>query len=442
MALIVSICTFVAVALLWSWFGRIEIIAVAQGKIQPTGRVKVVQPFETGKVFGLHVENGSTVRAGDDLVDLDAGDAKAELLAAETDLATARAEIQRRQTAIEAVKAERWTSAPEVAWAADVPDPQRQRQARVLREDLHQLATSVADLDAQIAQKRIERDHLAETIHAQEELLTTLNERVQMRTELQKSASGSRASVIDSLEALQTQRTVLTTQKNQHDGTIASLEVLAREREKTIASFVDDNEQKLAEAQHQADDLEQRVSKTRLRLDRMHLTSPIDGTVLGLTITTAGQVVNAGEEVMRIVPANAALEIESYLPNRDVGFVKPGQTAVVKIESFPFTRYGTLEAVVVRVAHDAIPEPDAQQTEANGTQATKSALFAGAQRTQNLVYPVTLSLPKTTMIVDGRPVPLKPGMAVNIEVSTGNRRILEYFLSPLVEVGSSAFKER
>ena len=94
----------------------------------------------------------------------------------------------------------------------------------------------------------------------------------------------------------------------------------------------------------------------------MALTSPIDGMVYGLSVTTIGQVVGAGDELMRIVPEGAALEIECYLANRDVGFVKPGQKAVVKIESFPFTRYGTLAATVTRVASDAIPEPEAEQT--------------------------------------------------------------------------------
>jgi hemolysin D len=145
---------------------------------------------------------------------------------------------------------------------------------------------------------------------------------------------------------------------------------------------------------------------------------------------------------MRIVPEGAALEIECYLPNKDVGFVKVGQKAVVKIESFPFTRYGTLSATVERVASDAIPEPDAQQTENGPSRPRKDQTFAGAQRTQNLVFPVTLTPERTVMSVDGQQIPLTPGMAVDVDIATGNRRILEYLFSPLVETASRAMKER
>ena len=139
--------------------------------------------------------------------------------------------------------------------------------------------------------------------------------------------------------------------------------MLARDRDKTFSNFIAENGQKLAEAQRQADDWREKLVKAKLKSGRMSLTSPIDGTVYGLSVTTIGQVAGAGEELMRIVPEGAALEIECYLANKDVGFVKVGQKAVVKIESFPFTRYGTLSATVERVASDAIPEPDAQQTE-------------------------------------------------------------------------------
>lgn len=95
----------------------------------------------------------------------------------------------------------------------------------------------------------------------------------------------------------------------------------------------------------------------------MTIKSPINGTVQTSAITTVGQGGMAGSEPMRVVPENAALEIEAYLPNQDIGFVAPGQLAVIKVQAFPFTRYGVIEGKVTRVATDAIPEPDAQQLE-------------------------------------------------------------------------------
>jgi hypothetical protein len=118
----------------------------------------------------------------------------------------------------------------------------------------------------------------------------------------------------------------------------------------------------------------------------------VSGTVQAVSISSIGQVVMPGEEVMRMVPSGVGVEIECYMPNKDIGFVAVGQEAVVKVESFPFARYGTLRAHVTRVGVEAIPEPDAQQPEADAAKPGKSTLSGGAQRMQNLVFPVTLSL--------------------------------------------------
>jgi hemolysin D len=463
MALILIICAFVATALIWSWIGHVDIVAVAQGKIQPTGRVKVIQPLETGKVAAILVENGQRVKAGNLLIEMDIGDARAEEDAAKSAYEALRAEARRRRTGInaaqthllpqarhqswnaettETAKHRRLMSLPKIDWDAETPEHIQLRENQVLAGDLEQLKATIADFEAQIRQKEIEHDRLDEAIATQDRLIATLQERVDMRTTLAKSGSGSNANLIDAKETLLYHLSQQANQKVQRDATIANLDVLAGGRDKAFSSFIAENSQKLAEAQKQADDWREKLAKAKFKSERMSLKSPIDGVVYGLSVTTIGQVVGSGEELMRIVPEEATLEIECYLANKDVGFVKPGQNAVVKIESFPFTRYGTLSATVTRVASDAIPEPDASQMEGNGARAPKDKSFAGAQRTQNLVFPVTLTPAQKAMAVDGQTVPLTPGMSVNVEIATGKRRILEYIFSPLVETTSQAMKER
>lgn len=124
-------------------------------------------------------------------------------------------------------------------------------------------------------------------------------------------------------------------QKGQRDTTAANIDVISHEREKVYASFIADNAEKLAETQRQEDDWKEKLIKAELKKARMDLTSPIDGTVYGLTVTTIGQVVHSGDELMRIVPAFPVLEIQAYLANQDIGFVQPGEKAVVKVASFP-----------------------------------------------------------------------------------------------------------
>lgn len=236
---------------------------------------------------------------------------------------------------------------------------------------------------------------------------------------------------------------MLATQTGQFAEAELGLDVIMRDMARTREIFVTDNVQKLAEAERQADDLEQKLAKARARTAHMTLRSPLAGIVHGSSVTTIGQVVAMGEELMRIVPDASVLEVETYLLNKDIGFVRPGQDAIVKLEAFPFTRYGSIGGQVVRVATDAIPEPDAQQIEGNPAKAIRAGGFAGgAQRVQNLVFPVTIRPEATSISADGAVVPLSPGMAVSVEIKTGRRRILEYVFSPLVEVASGAMQER
>jgi hemolysin D len=273
-------------------------------------------------------------------------------------------------------------------------------------------------------------------------LISTLQERVNMRTVLAQSGSGTKSSLSDSDETLKYQITQLAIQKGQRDAADANIAVLTRQRDKAYANFIAENGQKLAEAQKQADDWREKLVKAKLNSARMSLASPIDGVVYGLSVTTIGQVVAGGDELMRIVPEGDAMEIQAYLANQDIGFVKSGQTAVVKVDSFPFIRYGVLPATVRGVSRDAIPEPDANLSQVDSSRSRSDKPFAGAQSAQNLVFPLTLHPERDYMMIDGGRTPLSPGMTVTVEIATGSQRILEYVFSPLVETASDALRER
>jgi hemolysin D len=436
------ICAFVVTALGWAYFGRVDIVAAAQGKFQPMGQVKVVEPLETGKVEAISVSNGSLVQAGDVLVELDHSAALADAEGARAELASARAEILRRKTALLSAQSHRFDPPPAIDWPANVALALRERETRVLAADLGQLAANVASFDAERAQKTAEGDKLRQTIETQKNLVATLQERVAMRTKLVEVKAGARAAVIDATETLQYQITQEAKQEQDLASLAAGLDVIARNSDKAVQDFISENAQKLEDAERRAEDVEQRLAKAQAQLDHLTLRAPIAGRVQSSIITNAGQVVTSGQEIMRIVPEDSGLEIQAYVRNRDIGFVSVGQEAVVKIESFPFTRYGSIRAHVTRIAKDAIPEPDASAIEGDPTRVSNAAGFAGGERTQNLVFPVVLKPDAETIAVDGLIQPLTSGMAVTVELKTGARRMLEYLFSPLIEVASKAMRER
>lgn len=442
-SMILTICAIAAATLGVSYVGRIDVIASAQGKIQAVGRTKTIQPLETGRVLRLAVENGQTVQAGDLLLDLDPSEARADEGMLASDLVAFRAEIVRRRTALQ-VAGDRLVGAalPPIPWDRDMPADVVDRETRILREDLARLASQLASLEARRLQTKAEVSRLTGTIGAQGELVGFLKQRVDMRAELLARNAESKASVIDAEEAYGVQATALATEQGQLGEALATLPIVQGEIDKVYADFLSETAQKLGEAERHVTDDQEKLGKAKLKTAFLQLRAPIDGVVQGLTVTTTGQVVGSGEQLMQIVPAHAPIEIECYLANGDIGFVKPGQSAVVKVQSFAFTSYGTVDATVSRIAEDAIPEADADQREGNPIAAARGGTFGGAQRLQNLVFPVTLALHSTTIEADGAKRPLGTGMAVTVEIKTGSRRILDFLLSPLADVIMTAFKER
>jgi hemolysin D len=183
--------------------------------------------------------------------------------------------------------------------------------------------------------------------------------------------------------------------------------------------------------------LVQEVAKAHNRKQLQHLTAPIDGVVQQLAVHTLGGVVTPAQQLLVIVPKVGPLEVEAWVENKDIGFVHVGQQAEIKVAAFPFTRYGTIPALVRTLSHDAVaPEKD-------GTMPARTLSPDGGQpEHSSLVFAARVSLERTAIQVEGTPVALSPGMAVTVEIKTGTRRLLEYFLSPVLQAGQESVRER
>jgi hemolysin D len=446
LALIMAICALVVVALLWAYLSQMDIISVAQGKIEPSGNVKLIEPLETGKVAQILVKNGDPVKTGQTLIMLDDAELKSQLDQLLDQLAAAEAEVARRRAGIIAVGALDATAGgigvPPIAWSSDIPEPIRQREEGVLRDDLKLLGDALAVIDSQIIQKSVDAKSLDATIAAQQGLVEAAQEFSDMRKAVMNQGAGSKADWLTALQSLQTQQVTLTTEQAERADDEASIAVLRQSRPKAVSAFLSDYAQKLADAEKQVRDLRHQVRQARARLDQMTLRSPIEGSVEASIVTTVGQVVSTGQEIMRIVPARGDLQIAAYLPNDEAGFVHAGQQATIKIATFPFTQYGTVTGKVIRVSPDAVTAADAQQALADASRPAASPAAGTAGSTQGLVFPIIVSVDQNSIMVDGRRVRFSPGMGVTVEVNTGKRSILDYLFSPIIEVTASAMRER
>jgi hemolysin D len=195
------------------------------------------------------------------------------------------------------------------------------------------------------------------------------------------------------------------------EGRSQRLALIAETRRETLDS--------LNEAEQKTTTYRQELVKARTRDKRMTLTAPVDGAVQQLAVHTVGGVVTEAQPLMMLVPKDNPIEVEALVENKDIGFVNPGQEAVIKIETFPFTKYGTIPGVVTQVSNDAVNDEK-----------------------RGLVFPMRVRLDKTTIPVENKIVNLTPGMAVTVEVKSAQRRVIEYFLSPLLQYKDESLRER
>jgi len=378
----------VVVLVAWSVIGRTDIVVNAQGKIIPNGRTKTIGALEVARVQAIHVEEGQAVRAGELLVELDPRLSNTDQDKAQGEFQVATLQRERSAALLAALDSGKPPSLPTLA---DIDPDAVQATREHLLDQWRDYTARIARLDGEIRR------------YSQE--LPLVTQRARDYAELAQSRDVSRHAWMEKEQA-----------RLDLEGQIADL---GRQKTSLTAELRKSAQDTRSEASRQAAAAQQEVRKGRVRGDLLKLTAPVDGTVQQLVVHTVGGVVSPAQPLMQIVPKQTSVEMEAFIENRDVGFVKEGQTARVKIDTFEYTKYGTLEATVGHVSRDAI------QDEKRGP-----------------IYAVKLVLSRPVLQVEGEAVPITPGMSGSVEIKTGSRRMIEYVLSPLVQHVRESFNER
>lgn len=436
-AIAFTIIAVFSATLAWACIGTVDIVAVAPGKIIPSGRTKTIQPFETGVVRAIHVRDGQSVRAGDVLIELDStmsgaelGHLKSDLVAAQLDGARLRAALAGKDDPLAAF------NPPD----DDAPPDLIQMHRRFLGSQVAEQNAKLAAMDRQVAQKEAERATIKASIGKLEAIIPPLQERVAIREQLFNKELGSKLLYLTELQDLVGQRQEILVQRSRYSETDSAIAALIETRNKTVAEYERGLFDELAKAEQKAAGLAQDVIKAEQRTSLQKLTAPVDGMVQQLAIHTIGGVVTPAQALMLIVPVATRLEIEAMISNRDIGFVEVGQDAAIKIDTFNFTRYGLLHGKVLTVSHDAITRDKPQDKVSDKPQGAETS--NSEPKGQELIYAARVSLDRTQMEVEDKRVSLSPGMAVTVEIKTGSRSIISYLLSPLIRYKHESLRER
>jgi hemolysin D len=435
-AIALLIMLFFCLALAWASLGSVDIVASAPGKIIPSGRTKVVQPFETGVVRAIHVRDGQMVQTGDALIELDPTMTEAERAHLHSDLIAEKLSMAR----LRAAAADGADPLSDFNPPADASQDIIATQRQLLIDQTAEHRARLAALEDQKRQKESERASIAATIEKIEAVLPVVQERTDIRKVLFDHQTGSKVNYLEALQLLIENRKELEVQKSRLREADAALAAATQARVQAEGEFRRTLFSELAEAERKAaglaHDLDKASERTRLQL----LTAPVDGVVQQLAVHTIGGVVTPAQTLLVLVPLESHLEVEAMISNRDIGFVSAGQDAEIKVDTFNFTRYGLLHGHVLNVSTDAITRDRREEATRDGSPATEKS--TSEPKGQELVYAARVALNRTQMQIEGKSVPLGPGMAVTVEIRTGTRRIISYLLSPLLKYQQESLRER
>ena len=430
----VTIILLFCAALVWAWWGTIDIVASATGKIVPSGRTKVIQPFETGVVRSIRAQDGQVVKAGDVLIELDPTVNAAERDHLHNDLLAEQLNMARLRAALAGGD----DPVADFTPPADADPALIRTQRQLLLNQVTEHRAKIAALARQQAQKEAEQATTAATIHKLETMIPVIQPRVDIRKTLMDKELGSKLTYFETLQLLVEQQEELSVQKShlhEAEAAMAAIRETVRQAEAEYRHTLSDE---LAKAEQKANGLTQDLIKAEQKTRLQLLTAPVDGVVQQLAIHTVGGVVTPAQSLLVIVPSDSRLEIDATVSNRDIGFVHAGQEAEIKIDTFNFTRYGLLHGQVLNVSQDAIiHERQNDRPRELGTQNDSSE-----PKGQELNYSARISLDRTQMQIDDRVVNLSAGMAVTVEIKTGSRMILSYLLSPLLRYRQETLRER
>jgi len=408
-ALMWCLVALVFVVIAWASLGHVDIVAVAPGKVIPSDRVKVIQAVAIGQVRAIHVRDGQAVRQGETLIELDPTIAVAERDRLAKQLRDEEAALDRQRL-----------------FAAWLQNGQRSNgklpiglQRTLLDQLIAEHRAKLAAINQSLERKRADMVATQRLVEKGERTLPLITTRAASVAKLADSNLVARNSALELEQQRIEAEQDLAAQRATLQSTQAAINELSEQRSGAHLEAQRSTSQAIEELEARVGALRQELLKAQTVTVQQSLTAPVDGVVQQLQVHTIGGVVTPAETLMVIVPKGQPLEIEALVFNRDIGFVAEGQKATVKVDAFPFTRYGTIAGDIVTVSKDA---------------ATDEKL--------GLVYPSRVRLATTQMRVDAKDVDLSPGMAVTVEVKTGQRRLIEYLLSPIIQAATESARER
>lgn len=413
-----------AVLLVWAVFGRLDIVAVAQGKLVPETFLKVVQPSDAGVIKEILVKEGDQVSAGQVLMRMDASVSTADRRVLDTDFQLKALQLRRIDAELKGAPLVRKAGDDAVLFAQVDSQYRARRQAYLDAIETERAALTKASHD------------LKSALEVESKLKQTLpiyREQEKGWNQLAQEGFAGKLMALD-----RTRSRIETEQElNAQSQNVESLKATIAQSTKRIAQISSNYQQQLhnerIEAESQHNRLEQDRAKHSYRHGLLELKAPQAGIVKDLATHTPGTVVAPGTVMLTIVPHSEPLLAEIWVNNLDSGFVEVNQRVKVKLDAYPFQKYGMLDGVVRYITHDSSER---------GADAASERKGGASPAPPGLAYRALVALDSAVLESRGTRLKLTPGMQVAAEIHLGRRSVIEYLLSPIQKVAQESARER
>lgn len=415
-----SLIVFFILVLLWAFLSSVNIVASAEGKIIPSSRVKQIQPLEKAVVKKILIKEGQYVQQGDPLIELDNTQTRANQsrLMAELDALKSNQAVSRAFLALLRLpsEAQEQLSFAEIMLNDELSTPVYQQllwqQWQAYWSEYQALKNQRLKTEAEQAAEVSQISKLKQTLPIVEKRAQKLKSLYQKNFVAEEKYLALEQERIEQVQDLASSKHRLRQLQAKYSEIQQNLQgLLASNQAKQLA--------KLTDYDHQQKVVSEELTKAKDLNARQVLYAPVSGQIQELATHTIGGVVTEAQQLMLIVPHEAQLDVEVFLENKDIGFVNEGMKAEIKVHTFPFTKYGVIKAEVLNVSDDATLDEQ-----------------------RGLLYRMHLLMDKNALWVEGKQVKLIPGMEVTAEMQTGQRKIIEFFLAPLLRYKREGLRER
>jgi len=410
------IFSIIIFAIFWACIGKIDEVAVARGKVIPNGRLQVIQAMEEGIITAIHVHEGEKVKKGQLIIELDSTIKEADVDSLKKTLEQATIEKIILTAELTGKNVNKLLKESELILPSEEVI-KFQKDLKIAREQEYSdkretLTIEISQRENELGMTQTELIRLQVKYKLLAEQVAGLKELYDIRS-IPEMEYRTKKNELDLLEQdIKSQELRIKQARDQIREAKKNYDLLGQERKRSIMDQMNEKDKTIIS-------ITAELTKAQKKFDFQTLTSPVEGTVHGLNAHTIGGVVTPAQPIATIVPEGTSFIVEATVLNKDIGFVHVDQDAEIKFDTFLFQKYGTITGKVVHVS------PDAFEDEKLGP-----------------VYKIKVKLDKYHFTVNKNKVAISPGMSVSVEVKTGKRRIIDFFLSPLVKYAKEGLNVR